>query len=491
MINIEVRQHDNYSVEFKSGISITKKNSKEDMSEFMINTWIFVPDSLDINSDTYTKGQFYRDVKTNLRLITPIYALNELLIEGRGPFRRLHDAVDKLFQDPSSEELTENFSYQVKMLVCVVKSALRREVGFICESAENEESDIVLLTQNYIKNITAVRDMYRSYQESVDDTVLNAEHRQMFAFGDEFLGNVIEQHTFELLRRLKKHSAYSSLKSHLYQLIKEEMDYKKSRGFMLLDKNDEKKNSLVISQRNILKKIMESDLFLHVIRKKDGAFAKQVYYGVAAAVAMIFATVISFVATLRFGNFTTDLFIILVISYVFKDRIKDVMRYYFTSNMSKKYFDNKLKLSIRNQEIGFIKESFDFVQESKLPEEIRSLRNRLPLIEAENKVYGEKIIRYRKWVSLSHKEIERYKEYHLTGINDITRFNLMQYIQKMDNPTIPLYDLNEFEGYETFEGVKVYALYFVLKCVSDTNEYNRKYRVLFNRTGITDIKELD
>ena len=488
MIDIEVRQHDNYSVEFKSGISITNKESKEDTSEFMINTWIFVPDSLDINSDTYSKGQFYRDVKTNLRLITPIYSLSELLTEGRGPFRRLHDAVDKLFLDPNSEELTENFSYQIKMLMCILKSALRREVNAICKSQRDE--DILSGVSKYVDNIVRIRNQYRGYQESINETVLKSEHRQWFAFGDEFLGNIIEQHAFLLLRQLKDSSAYSSVKPIVTYLINEELDYKRSRGFMLLNRKDEKKNSLVISQRNILKKIMESDLFLHVIIKKDGALAKQVYYGIAAAVAMIFATVISFVATQRFGNFTTDLFVILVISYVFKDRIKDIMRYYFTSNLSKKYFDNKLNLSIRNQEIGFIKEAFDFVDEAKLSEDIRTLRNRLPLVEAENRVYGEKIIRYRKCVSLSAKELERYKEYHLTGINDITRFNLMQYIQKMDNPTIPLYDLNEFEGYETFEGVKVYSLYFILKCVSDTNEYNKKYRILFNRTGITDIQEL-
>lgn len=488
MINIEVKQHDRYSVEFKSGVTITQ-NPEVNVNEFMINTWIFVPNSLDINRTTYSKEQFYKDVKTNIRLITPIYTLKEVLTEGRGPFPRLKKAIDQLFSNPEDEKLTEHYGYQVKMLMCIVKSALRRETNIICTT--ERVSKILPLTEEYVANIRAIKERYRTHRARLENENLTDEQRQFFLFGDEFLGNIIEQHSFEIMRRLKKNEAFNAIKPLLTQLIKEEIDYKKSKGFMVLESKDERRNSLVILQRNILKKFVESDLFLHIIKKKDGAFAKQVYYGIAAAVAMIFATVISFIATQRYGNFTTDLFIILVISYVFKDRIKDVMRYYFTSTMSKKYFDTKLKLSIRKQEIGVMKEAFDFIEDEKLPEEIYNFRNRTPLVEAENKVYGEKIILYRKHLSLSHKEIEKYKEYRLTGINDITRFNLMQYLQKMDNPSIPLYDLNEFEGYETFEGIKVYSLYFILNCVSETNEYNKKYRILFNRTGITDIRELN
>lgn len=490
MIDIEVKQHDKYSVEFKSGITITHSQNPEiNINEFMINTWVFVPSSLDINRATYDKKEFYKDVKTNIRLITPIYTLKEVLTEGRGPFVRLSKAIDRLFLDPTNEKFTEHYAYQIKMLMCIVKSALRREADTICTT--ERQSKIVPLVEEYVANIRAIKERYRAYTAQLESDELTDEQKQFFLFGDEFLGNIIEQHAFEIMRRLKKNNAFNAIKPLFTQLIKEEIDYKKSKGFMVLESKEEQRNSLIILQRNILKKFVESDLFLHVVKKADGAFAQQVYYGIAAAVAMIFATVISFIATQRYGNFTTDLFIILVISYVFKDRIKDVMRYYFTSTISKKYFDSKLKLSIRKQEIGVMKEAFDFIDDKKLPNEIAALRNRTPLVEAENKVYGEQIILYRKHLSLSHKEIEKYKEYRLTGINDITRFNLMQYMQKMDNPSIPLYGLNEFEGYETFEGVKVYSLYFIINCVSETNEYNKKYRILFNRSGITNIRELN
>ena len=65
MIDTEVKVHDNFALEFKIGF-ITDQHQK-DINEFRINTWIFLPNSLDINRSTYKKEDFYRDVKNNLR----------------------------------------------------------------------------------------------------------------------------------------------------------------------------------------------------------------------------------------------------------------------------------------------------------------------------------------------------------------------------------------------------------------------------------------
>lgn len=488
MIDTEVKVHDNFSLEFKIGF-ITDKNS-EDINDFKINTWIFFPNSLDINRTTYTKDDFYRDVKNNIRLITPVYSLTDILKAGRGPFPRLQKAIDDLVIDPENDIKTESYSYQVKMLVCIVKSALRRHVQLIAETVDDEEK-----TESYITSfVSDIRNISLQYREMWDELLkpgITDRQREYFLFGDDFLSNIIEQYTFQIMRLLKGKPIFEEVRSPLHKLVEDEIQHRKRRGFRLLNEKDEMHNSLVIAQRNILKKFVESDLFLQVVRKKDGALAQQFYYSIAAGIAMVFATVISFFATQRFGNFTTDLFIILVFSYMFKDRIKEMMRYYFSSKLGKKYFDTKLNLSIRKQEIGWVKEAFDYIEEEKLPEEIRKMRARTSLVEAENEIYDEKIVLYRKWVSLSKKDIEKYKEYRLSGINDITQFNLLNYTRKMDNPLIPLYISNEESGFTSIKGNKVYSLYFILQCKSAEDEYFRRYRILFNRNGIADVSELN
>ena len=488
MIDVQVNIHDKFSVEFKIGF-ITNQNPK-DINEFRINTWMFVPNSLDINRATYSKGLFYKDVKTNIRLITPVYTLEEILKEGRGPLPRLQKSIDALLADPTDAVKTESYSYQVKMLMCIVKSALRRDLQLMF--TKTEEEDCVAAVIQYIQSVRDIAAQYRAKWNILNSNKdITQQQKEYFLFGDDFLGNIIEQYTFEIMRHWRKEPFFDKIKPLLNKLLNEEIQYKKERGFSLLEKGNEEHNSLVIIQRNILKKFVESDLFLQVVKKKDGYFAEQFYYSIAAGVAMIFATVISFFATQRYGNFTTDLFIVLVVSYMMKDRIKDLMRYYYTSELSRKYYDTKLKLSIRKQEIGWLKEAFDFIEENKLPDAVRNLRNRTPLYEAENEIYDEKIILYRKRVNLSREDIEKNKEYRLSGINDITRFNLFHFVQKMDNPSLPLFVADETNGYTSFEGIRVYSLYFILKCESDSDTYYKKYRILFNREGITDVKELD
>lgn len=487
MIIPHVDIHDKFSLEFKIGFVPDHKT--EDINEFKINTWFFVPNSLDINRSTYKKDEFYKNIRNDIRLITPVYTLPQILQEGRGPLPRLQKAVDDLLKDPKNKENTENYIHQIKMFSCIMKSALRTETASISKEIDDER--ITLRIQQFVENLESISSRYRNFYPILQNSSLSKKQLEYFLFGDEFLGNIIEQHIFQIMLTLQNKDVYQRIKSMLSSLLDNETLYKKRMGFQIVVEEQEEHNKLVIIKRNVLKKFVESDLYLQTVKKRDGAFAQQIFYSIAAGIAMIFATIVAFIATQRYGNFTADLFIVLVISYMFKDRIKEIMRYYFTSHMSRRYFDNKRKLSIHNREIGWIKDAFDFIPESKIPKEIMNFRNRTLLVDAENEVYAEQVILYRKLVHLSRKDIEDYKQYHLVGINDIMRFNLLRFVQKMDNPTIPLYLPDEKNGFKQIKGHKEYPLYFILACESNKEIYYRKYRLLFNRNGISDVSELD
>ena len=90
MIDIQVKLHDRYSVECKVGYHVDRDTEE---NEFRMNTWFFVPHSLDINASTYPKEAFYRDVKSNVRLITPIYRRLRVA-NGRLSFSwRMHSSI--------------------------------------------------------------------------------------------------------------------------------------------------------------------------------------------------------------------------------------------------------------------------------------------------------------------------------------------------------------------------------------------------------------
>lgn len=488
MIDIKVKIHDKYSFEFKTSFIATRKSADDDVNEFSINTWLFVPNSIDINRGTYSKDQFYKDTKSNVRLITPVYTLQEIYMGDNSPLGRLKSAAIKLSESPDNEEFQKDYIFQVRMVSSIFKSASRDRAFYIIE--EEEDHLIGELIDEYILHTSHIVQRYRDLRVVINNDSISEDNKQYYGFGDDFIGNILQQQTFRLMRGLENRRIYPTVKNKLYQLTANEDSYKKGQGYSLLDTKDESNNYLVVMRRGILKKFIESDLFLVTKKTKDGALAEQFYYGIAAGTSMIFATIVSFSAQLHYGNFTIPLFFALVISYIFKDRIKDLMRFYFSTQLGKKYFDTKRQLDIQRNPIGWTKEAFDFVLESKVPTEVLNMRQRSPLVEAESKIYNEQILLYRKLVNLESSKIDNYKGYQFIGINDITRFNITHYILKMDNPKVPIFLPDELDGYIRFSSEKVYALHFILRCEGHENLYYRKFRLLFNREGIKEITEL-
>jgi len=489
MIDVKVKVHDKFSLEFKISFIASQQTGENEKREFSINTWMFVPNSLDINRNTYNKEQFYRDTKSNVRLITPVYSIKGIYTGEGSPLNKLKAAVNNLSMDAENEGLTEDYTFQIKMFSSIFKSAVRDRAYYIIE--QKDPGRRIGLLDEFITDIKNVLTHYRQLRTIIEQSGISEDNRQVFNFGDDFLGNILEQNSFRIMRGLEGKEVYDEVKPRLYKFLKEENEYKSGQGYSQFDTSDETNNYLVIMRRGILKKFIESDLYLNTKKSKDGAFAEQFYYGVAAAISMIFATVVAFTAQMRYGNFTMPLFFALVISYVFKDRIKDLMRYYFSTQLGKKYFDNKRELEIQEKPIGWSKDSFDYVSEKKTPENIINMRRRTPLVEAENKIYNEKILLYKKLVQLSPQEISAYKGYRFIGVNDITRINLTHFVQKMDNPVMPMYMADEEHGYVLYRGEKVYAMHLIFRCEGGKDLYYRRFRLLINREGIKEIKEIN
>lgn len=68
------------------------------------------------------------------------------------------------------------------------------------------------------------------------------------------------------------------------------------------------------------------------------------------------------------------LFVALVVSYMLKDRIKEFTRYYLANKMSTRYFDHKIRISVHEKEVGWAKESMDFIHYKKLPADVVECR---------------------------------------------------------------------------------------------------------------------
>ncbi len=485
MIEIQAKIHDKFSVEFKVGF-VTRRKLK--LNNFVMNTWIFVPNSLDINPMTYTKSQFYRDVKSNVRLITPVFLLRDIVTGNATPLHHIEGAFNRLASSPTRTAMAE-YEYHIKMFTAIFKSAMRDEILHI--TGTTREDDIQYLCGQLIENVSNITTRYRELRHIINVPTVTADVQNYFQFGDEFLSNILELHLFKLTRWLQQEpSSREAIIARLAEVIRHEIDYKRHMGYVVVEKESPTSNRDIVFRQGVLKKYVESDLFLNARRKKDGVLVEQLYYSLAAGISMIFATVVAFASQAKYGAVTTQLFVALVVSYMLKDRIKELTRYYFAHRLKEKYFDNKTTVSIQENEVGWIKEGFDFITDEKTPREVMDIRSRSSLLEAENRVSDEKIILYRKVVQLDREKLEEGNQYTISGINDIMRLHLTSFTQKMDNPEIPLYMLDEQGKVVIIEGQKVYYINMVMQFQFEDQINYKRYRLVVSRDGIRQIEEL-
>jgi hypothetical protein len=476
MIDIDVKIHDRLSIEFKVGFVVRRKLKR---NEFAINTWLFFPNGLDINPTTYGKTLFYRDVKSNLRLITPRFLLREIVGGHAVPLHKLRYAMESMAADPTRSNCRE-YEYQVKMFAAIFKSAQRDAAAHVVDADDDDRAELL---ENYIANVRAVAAEFRALRPVINTHTVSPTCMEYFTFADEFIGNATLITAFSLIETLGPQPALTSL-------VAEETEYKKAHKYLTARAGDTSNNRDLVFRQGVLKKYIESDLFLTAQRKKDGRMAEQLLYSIAAGASMVFATAISFWGQRKFGSVAMPFFFALVVSYMLKDRIKEVLRYYFAHSLGRRYFDNKTRIGIKETEIGWIKEDVDFIAEQKVPQNIAELRGRSSLLEAENRTFDEKILLYRKLAHIDRESMEENNEYRIAGVNDIMRLHFNSFVEKADDPMVAIPLLDDDGNVQVVDGEKIYLINIILQLRYDDQTKYKRYRVLFTRAGITRIEEL-
>lgn len=487
MIDIKTKIHDKFAVEFKVGFVV----GDEPDNNFAINTWIFLPNSLDINPSNYLKADFYRDIKSNVRFITPVFLLQDIARGKAIPLNRLRGSLQTLAASPSREHAAD-YEYHIKMFAAIVKSSMREAVYGI--EAAPEPKETVRRCTYFADNICTVTSAYRRAGDIIDIPSVPAELRHLYAFGDEYISQLVESYSFRILGYLQglSHDAeVDSARSMLAGLIRAETVYKREKGYAVVTPDDPDGNRRLVYRHNILKKYVGSVLYIKLDKKEDGKAVREMYYSIAAGIAMVFATVIAFVFQRKFGNFSGPLFVALVVSYMLKDRIKELTRYYFAHRLGRKYFDNKADINIKEQPVGWLKEGMDFITDDKVPAEVLELRGRTPLLDAENRIFDEKIILYRKLVYIDGSELSKYNEYRLAGVNDIFRLNINRFMLKMDDPQIPLRRVRGDGSVEVIYTDRIYYINFIMQFRYGNSVEYKRFRLVATRNGILEIEELN
>jgi len=486
MIEETIHIHDKYQFEIKLGYQF---QGKKKTTAYDVETYLFFPNSLRVNRHTYSKADFYNDIQAYIRLKTPTILLKDMARGMQSPLAKLTTSVERLLRNLNNTTIS-HYEYHMKMFCCIFKSAIRDHVSFII--MKDNPVDIEDLLHNYLNSIQAITREFRAIRSPINVPTIEERLFSIYLFGDEYLSVLIESYSYDLLEHLKTVTfpVKDRYSAKLLDLISSERTYRQQHSYPSLpDANST--NEEFLFRTSVLKKYMGSVLFLNTRVKREGEWLEQLAFAVAAGVAMMFATGIAFVAQMEFVNLSLPFFMILVISYMFKDRIKDLTRGYLGNKLRHVLFDHKTYVyASPKDKIGWCKESFTFLDERRLPKHILKLRDRDHITEIENGWVGEQTILYRKRIKLFCKHLEHlYHDYPVESINDIVRLNVLKFLSKMDNPKKPVY-VPDGDSYLKIHGRRVYHVNMILKYSTKTRVVYRRFRIVLSRSGIKRIEEV-
>lgn len=268
------------------------------------------------------------------------------------------------------------------------------------------------------------------------------------------------------------------------QLINKIKDFASNNQLKLHDSTEEGRERL-LNKLHVARKVINSPYKVKRRKLRNGELAEQFIFGIAAAFAMAFATAVAFATQRAFGNFSTPFFFSLVLSYIFKDRIKELGRNYLMEKFSSRYFQLQSRFYQGNnsQEIATTKESFYQQKRSKLPVKIQSIIKRFFPQEPTD--------------SSSHWVYQR--SYHFSSIKqqnsnekfiDELTINLSKTLRSLPKILSSHHYFND-QQVRTTTVHKVHTIHLLVDMsVDDKTEY-QQYRIVTSRKGIHGVYKLN
>jgi len=497
----KIRVHDKHRLEIKLDFDL----DDVEKTSYSVETYFFIPRSLNAGPHNYHKEQFYDSCQRYIRFSTPKISLSRMCDASLeySPLTRIRKKMQEVQAGDNSTDLIEKICYEIKLLGCVVRGELRDNVKQFIEDyslagvtniLENSVKAFLADFRNFLKEFDSLR-------TEMSVSIVPVKVKETFAFCDEYVSLSIEEHLGSLAYGIQQSPEFKtkdsvrSFHKLITDIMREEEEYRKERAYpSVFDKKST--NELLIYRRGVLKKFVSSVLFIRAEFSEWEALT-QIIFGFAAGVAMLFATVISVYYQNRYTTTSVPFVTALVISYIFKDRIKDWIKFSFSKKLAHWISDRKIDVIDPDtfKSIGELKEGFTFIKHENLPPDVYRLRNADYLTSVDSEGRPERIFKYKKKINLKPRSIMR-NHARRKGINDIMRFNMARLIQQADDPVA---DYNYFDSSSGImrqaECSRVYHINVIVRYTyvdreGEEQEYFERHRLVVNKNGILRKEEV-
>lgn len=476
----DIQFRDKWQFELKSDFY---PKSKDEKNIYTQEFYIFLPNALQINDQTYSKEEFYRNQTNLIRYKTPEFSLDELINPNnfRSPLNRL-----KLAKGNENEH--EMIEDELKLLGNIFRSSLRRNTSNLLAPSPLNAKDI----NHYCDEIRAFRQDFLNIKNEYIQKTNSAKLNAYFQYIDEFLSTSIDYYLTGFLYEARKRTPAieKATDDQVCQLIFEEKKHRENLGTLRDEKSSKDE---VLYRLGLLKKFVIDALLLTTnrasIQQKFGHYIGAISAGVAM---MIYLLLFIWQGQVFLIN-SQPFIIVTVIAYVLKDRIKDSLKTISYQRALRWFSDytTEIKSPDEKTSLGILRESFTFVDEDSIPLEILTIRNREFHTILETVKRPEQVLYIKKVLTLFPQQTTERRQ----ALNIIFRLNIQDFLSKASDPYHNYMSLDK----QTKELIstklpKVYHLNVILKNSFIKNgkavvEY-KKFRIIADKNGIKEIEQV-
>lgn len=441
----------------------------------------FLPYSFNIRPDTMNPGEFYDDVKLYVRFNTPALGIDELVTEGSpdSPLDRLVRAIDGRAEMPLA-----SLRYEAKLLGAITKSVLRDElVGRLHGTVGQERID------SFLEVIQRLRAGFSRFRRAFGHAGLPGDVRETVRLVDEHLSLTMENYLVRMATDERVREASLSVER-LLDAVAEEQAYRRERGYRSVVRADDPraKREEYIHRSKMLKHFSASALFLEIHRGDQSRRVEHLLYGIAAGAAMAIATAISFLGQVRFGTLSSTLFLVLVVAYVIKDRIKDAFRSVFQRTLGRLFYDTRTRFKDRSthRAMGVVKERTVFLGRRRVDPALAAARRRGGFEEAIMEETPERVLEYTKLLRVNERRLHQTHR-RITGLADINIIDLKRLLRYLvrQRESVPVLDGDRVALEETR---RIYHLNMLVAADAGEGERWTKVRLIVDAGGISRIE---
>lgn len=463
-----------------------------------LDVYLFTPEQLDIDAAHYPVAAFFQDLVAYTRHQTPRIPLKQLVSPqcALSPFTRILQALqaeDKLKLDEPA------LLYELRTAVNAYRGqlgALLADLDAAIQARNMPLDTLEALADEALTDMQTVMEQVEEIEKALLAPGISDRLRLSGSWMAEALSRRTERTALRLFQIFAEVGASDRLLVRCRDTVVGQVDFRRQRKMPgSIDPQNPEELEHFIYRGHELKKWAGSAMYMSLTDSKLSQNLTHVFFGMAAAIAMTFTTIAGVIAAWFWESASNKVLyvsLVAIIAYIFKDRIKDILRAvslrllpHFIADRNQRLIDPR-----SGKQCGRTSETVTYPSVDQLPDDVRRLRLLHKDLLPEQGLL-ETVVHYHRSVHIDGPTLLREHE-RLMGLTEILRFDMRRWAYRMDSAYESLSSFDDMR-LETVQACRVYHINLILSIHlrgSSEPSILRKFRIVANVDRILRVEDI-